>query len=296
MNGRQLSLWDNVALESGLQCLNSMELDAAIEHFNDCLTSRLGNREKLLKFINICSDWKQKMAFSSGTPFSAAKISELISDISRYYFPPEMAGLKSSLLIFISGLVPDVVAELDPESVEMLFDQLLLVEEFDKAGSIIKDYFQKFPEKITLLYLIAQAKWLGDELGEANRIYTMALLSDPVNVPLQRIKNRRLKELIQTRGAAMTPAYGWIDHILPFLPLEKLSELPVTEETHALQSYRLLQESQRALNRRDMTACINYRKQLKSLAPELYEAYFNLLKFKKTGFAIVRDPMSAQEQ
>ena len=78
----------------------------------------------------------------------------------------------------------------------------------------------------------------------------------------------------------MAPAYGWLRNIVPFVSLPAAINICDEEHQKALDIFRLLQQAERSLNSNDMKSYINYRKQLKTIAPALYNEYFKRLSQK----------------
>ncbi len=287
MTTQQLSLWDNEALETGYRCLAALELEEAIRQFNKALQAGIGEMESVKKLIGTCKYWQARIQHSpraqahiGATADLSQRIAELLADYIHYSFNPQTARFKKALLGHIVDLLHNE-ADMDLKDMETAFDLLLSIDDFQKAEDLVSHSISQHPEKRLLLYLLAQAQWLNGNRSDANINYAQLLLRHPDKTLVNRIENRKLKELIHSYGPAMSPAYGWLRNVLSFIPID--DEIPACDEEHAkaIKSYRLLQEANISLNNNDMKSCINYRKQLKALVPALYDEYFNWLKERK---------------
>lgn len=278
---QQLSLWDNEALETGYRCLAALELEEAIRQFNNALQSGIGEQELIQKSIAACNYWQPRLQLSSGaevhdgaTASLSQHIAEMLADYIRYPFNRQMDRFKKNLLGHIVDLLYNE-ADMDLKDMETAFDLLLGIGDFQKAEDLISQCIKQHPENHSLLYFLAQAQWRNGNRSEANSNFAWLLLYHPDITLVSRIENSRLKELIHSYGPAMTPAYGWLRNVLPFVPLA--DEILACNEEHqkAIESYRLLQEANKALQNNDRNSSIKFRRQLKELVPEFFEEYLN---------------------
>ncbi|MBR9999530.1 MAG: hypothetical protein KFF73_11190 [Cyclobacteriaceae bacterium] len=292
MQGRQLSMWDNISLESGFRCLMAMDLDNAIQYFRNSLEKGSGDQKIIKLLIEVCQYWKNRIQSVHQTELSSESVEELLEDYNRFHFTPEMAGLEKALLMYIAEMVLKVQG-ICFGSIENAFDFLIRKKEYGTAEKIISQYMDGHPEERYSLYLLAQVQWMQLNHNEANISYARAFICCPGKTPLARIENKKLNDLILAYGNFLAPAYGWIKNILPFVQIPELIVTENAEHASALESYRLLQEAHRALKKNDMTSCINYRKQLKLHAPELYDEYFDLLKQRKSVNPFLMNPLSS---
>lgn len=285
MDYHEPSLWDNIALEMGCSSLGELMFDEALNQFNKALQFPLEKRDFILANIAACEYWQSRIKFpkdllSLNLQDRQQYMSDFLKDYLSYPFVPGMTEFKKSLLAHLADHIKDAPG-IDFNSIESIFDLLLGLGDFLKAKNFILGIYQNTPGNYSLLYLVAQAQWFSGSKGEANKSYGLALLYHPSTELAARIENSQLKQLVVSHGAAISPAFAWIQGILPKLPLE--NEIPILGKEHlrAVESYKLLQQAQFALKNQDWASCIDNRKQLKEKSLTLYEAYFEVLKSKK---------------
>jgi len=283
----QPSLWDNVALETGYRCLIALKLDEAIRQFNAAMGSATGDRESIHIGLATCQFWQNRIqqleepVTPLGNTVSRSRyMTVLLEDFSHYPFTPGIRKFKKALLNYLADRIIREV-DTDVKNMETAFDLLLGIDDFRKAENLVSQYKRQFPENHGFLYLLAQVQWLGGNKTEARNNYARALLYHPDQFSARRIESGPLKKLIESYGPAMAPAYGWLRDILPSIPLAGIIKTPDMEHDHAIQSYRLMHQADESLKNNDMKSSIYFRKQLKELAPDLYEEYFNLLKQRR---------------
>ncbi len=274
---QQLSFWDNEALERGYRSLAALKMDEALVQFNKALRAGIGEMDSVQKLIEACKYWKPFLIPAIEDTNVSQHIKLLQDNYLDYSFIPQMATFKKSLLLFIVDLLQNE-NNIDINDAEAAFDLLLEMRDFEKAEALASYGISQHLENRQWLYLLAQAQWLCGKRSEANYNYVILLRCYPNEVPVGRIENTKLKELIHSYGPAMAPAYGWLRNIVPFVPLPDAFKVCDEEHQKALESYRLLQQAERSLNNNDMKSCINYRKQLKLISPGLYDEYFRRLR------------------
>ncbi len=236
-----------------------------------------GNLEDIQKIIEACHYWRTRIQYPAVSRSPQETITILISDFIGYSFASEMAGFKKALVRHIAGCMLNET-DIGFNDIETVFDLLLDIQDYQIAENLVTQHINRHPMNKISLYLQAQVLWLIGNYSEANIAYARALLCCPGRLPEKRIVNNKLNDLIRSCGPAMAPAFGWVRGVLPFVP--QTDEIKACDEEHlrALESYRLLQKAYHALNNEDLKSCVNYRKQLKTHSPVLYDEYFNLLK------------------
>lgn len=274
----QLSLWDNAALESGYRSMSHLELDEAVRNLNEALLSAFCDQETTRNSLAACNFWQPRI--KKIKEIEALAITNLLSDYSRFSFTRLMTGLKKALLSYLVECL-SYEPNMNVSDMETAFDLLMNIDDFQVAENMVSKYINRYPENYSLLYFLAQAQWRNGNKAAATKNYTSALLYYPEKLFLPRIENNKLQELIHSYGLEKAPAYGWIMSVLPFVHI--INNIEKRDETHAqaISSYRLLQEAHKSAENNDIVSGINYRKQLKTENPELYQAYFNLLKERK---------------
>lgn len=277
MISRQLTLWDNEALETGSRYLTELKFEAAKLKFNEALLAGIGERSFVEDLIEACDYWQVQTGYlpqPHDAVGSLENIDSLLTAFDRYPFTPQMNLFKRALLTHIVSLLK-IETKAGIEYIERAFDLLIEIGELENAEALVLFFLNQQSENNLLLYYLAQVQWLSGDRGEANMNYVWLLLHDPTQVAFGRIENKRLQHLIQTHGAAMAPAFGWLQDVVTIISLTD-ENIKIYDDEHrkAIECYRLLLEANHAMKNKEMKLSVSLRKQLKSLNPELYAEYF----------------------
>lgn len=262
-------------MENGLRFLAALQFTNASSQLNEALQLP-GDKKVISQAIDACKFWQPLIPTTpSVTPIHPIKI--LLSKFASYHFIPQLAGLKKALITFIANSLCEE-KQIDIENTISAFDLLLACKNFQVAEKLMTVALKQFPDKHDLLYLLAQGQWKNGHTRGANNNYIKALLYHPDETMVNRIENIRLREIAQANEPYLAPAYAWIQSVLPFVPLA--DDIKYWSEAHrkAVQAYQLLQQSEKSLKNNDLKASIRFRKELKSIDPILYQAYFKRLK------------------
>jgi hypothetical protein len=276
---RQLSFWDNEALEKGYRCLDTLELSEAAIYFKEALVTAISEMD-CQQLITACEYWQPRIEYSSADGGNRQeKISALLADYRHFSFSRQMDHFKKALLTHTVNLFFKQ-AGIDLNNLEVAFDLLIEAGDFQKAEELASFPISQHPDP-QLLYMLAQAQWLDHKRTEANNNYVMLLLCYPQKTILKRIENKKLCELVVEYGAAFAPVYGWLRNVVPyFLPPEKV-EIYDDDHRKALECYCLIRDANKALGKNDTNSSTLYRKKLKLLMPSLFHEYFNWLQRNK---------------
>lgn len=281
MPARQLTFWDNEALELGYHFLNDLQFQKAISHFNEALFNKIAERDSIQQLITVCEYWHPRIQYVSVDDSNRTeKINALIGDYSHYVFSRQIDNFKNALLQYIVSLLikePDM----DLNDTETVFDLLVKSSEFQKAEELVSCSIVQHPGNPQLMYLLAQAQWFSNNRNEANNNYGLLLLCHPGKTELNRIENKKLTELILTYGSAFAPIYGWLRNVMNYVPLPEKIEIYDEEHRKALAIYRLFYNANKALESNNIKETIRYRKEIKTLMPAIYTEYFNWLEYQK---------------
>lgn len=283
MSVRQLSIWDNVALEQGYHLLFNLKFEEATIKFQEALLNTR-DQEILQKAIEASLFWQTKLPLSNYQQEEIINITDLLTDYAHYPFSIQMRPLRKSILSYIVSLIGKR-PELNIEEAEDAFDLLLELGTFQEAETLISIAINRNPEKYYLFYYLAQAQWLQQKKSTANSNYTKAMLLFPDNRFVNRIENDKITNLIQHYGLSNTPAHGWVKGNLPMINASIKSDDNIKflspQHQKAKEAYQFLIATEMSLKDNDIKLSIQYRKKLKNLDPDLYEAYFELLKKRK---------------
>lgn len=270
MSVRQPSLWDNIPLEEGYRCMYALQLDEAIEYFNEASQSKLGDPQTIQNAIITCRFWKGKL---ENVAISPASIAEILKDFSEYHFTRLITEFKKTLLRYITNLLKDV-ENFNLANVEFTFDLLLKTGDFQNAEELILEYLERCPEKYHLLYLLAQAQWCKKNKTEARINYAKALLYFPDKKYFARIVPDDLKKIIDYSGPEMAPSYGWLRDVLPIISITDDIKFKDEKHAQAIKTYHLMAQAIEHEKSNDLNQKTHSRKELKKQDPELFKEYF----------------------
>lgn len=283
MSVRQLSLWENVALENGYRRLATLSFKEAISQFNEALKG-LGEKATIQKAIETAQFWQGRIQPSKS--LSSDGIKNLLNEFIAYPFLPQLKKFKEALLIYIADLILKEESR-NLEIVKTAFDQLVLLKVFQKAEDLILYALKHHSENYELLYFLAQAQWLKGIQAEADGNYLRALLYYPEVNYFDRIENKRLKLLSENYTPELIPALAWIEGILGFISLREYIK-PLNElHEKGIKLYCLLQKAEEASKNNDIKSGAHYRGKIQKLNGELYQKYFDLLQQRKGIFSVV---------
>jgi tetratricopeptide (TPR) repeat protein len=284
MSVRQLSLWENVALENGYRRLAILNFEEAISQFNEALKGP-GEKTTIQKTIETAQFWQGRIKPSTKS-LSSDGIKNLLKEFTAYPFLPQLSRFKEVLLIYITDLIYKEGCK-DLHLVKTTFDQLILLKVFQKAEDLILYALEHHPKKHELLYFLAQVQWLKGIQAEANGNYLRALLYYPDVNYFDRIENKQLKALTEIHTPGMVPSFAWVEGILSFITLK--DEIKPFNELHekGIKCYSLLQKAEETFKKDDIKSSVQCRGELKSIAPDLYQKYFDLLQQRKGIFIAV---------
>ncbi len=275
----QPSLWDNVALENGYRLLSDLRLKEAIDEFNLAMKSPIGEEESIASALETCRYWQERLLdpLIPGSDKSSLKPNNpstrgILDSFTAYPFDSKMKGFKNNLLGYITDLF-QVQCAWDPNQFETLFDLLLKLEMYPKAESFASHYVEQMPKDIGLLYFLGQAQCLNRNHSQACRNYGRAMLFHPDRNLEHRIVHEGLSSLVQAHGLEKAAVYGRLYDILPYLSLTDGPKIWDERHGHAIQCYELVQKLSDTQYNNEHKANIQYRKQLKEIAPDIFEVY-----------------------
>ena len=269
MVSKQISLWDNEALETGYHCMAQLKFENAIAHFKEALETRFCDQKTTGEAITFCEYWKPLVK----QELNIASVNHFLSQYRQYPFTPLMTSTRKALLCFVARHLTEETV-IDMTIMESVFDLLLSLKDYRGATDFLSELTKSHPENHPLLYYLAQAQWLDGNKSAANDHYLAALLYHPEKTFKSRIKNGHLVKIIDSYGMENTPAYGWILGRVPFVHIK--NDIKERDETHAraIRCYRLLKLTQNAAEQNDRASRIQFSKQLKEEDPEMYQLFF----------------------
>src|SRR5690606_20397719 len=206
----------------------------------------------------------------------ARSLQEILEDYRAYPFDSRMTGFKKNLLGRLTDHFQDK-GPLDLKTFETLFDLLLGLNMYPGAMDLASHAVHQGPQEYFLHYFLAQAQWLNKDQSEAKRNYAMALLYFPDGTMQKRIVHGQLGKLVEDHGIAMGAAFGRLYEILPPIPIKDGIRFRDQEHQNATECYQLLEGLSKTMLDGDQRANVQFRKQLKERAPDLFDAYMRRL-------------------
>jgi hypothetical protein len=283
----QLPLFNREAmiLAEGYRCLAAFKIREAEQYFNDVIDRKgsdtdSAEQEEARRALETCEDWQPLVLQNiHGKPSFSVHSSEIYKKFSDYDFA-NVSGIRqfqNALLRAITNRMLETGHfNIDKEN-KTSADLLMELGRHKKAEEVVMLQMERDPADNHLCYCLAEIQWKNNKRGEAKKNYARGLLYDPCRLPYDRLVYKKLSELIDAEGPEMAPAFGWVRGILPLVYLRNDVESCSNRHSHAVDCYRLLWAADKALQKRNLDSCIEYRKQLKAKAPTLYDEYFSLL-------------------
>jgi len=276
---KQLNLftWQSERIEKGWKTLASFQFIDSIQIFNEVIKQD-------------CFDLEAKHGIEAAEYFSQTfiycetiekdkAIKYLYSAIYSFCFKKSWGPQ-----FLLEKLLAKVISE--AELIKLFYieeitiaDIYIKIKQLEKAKVALINQLKTNSTNTILLIKLANTQWELSELKEANYYYLKALLLEPNKVIAEIIKNKKIVTLINKYGTEMAPAWGWIYGVFPLIDIESYTE--IISKNKGCHAYNLLFLSENTDRKSNLTLIVNLRKQIKLEFPELYEAYFDLLKNRK---------------
>ena len=283
----QLPLFNREAmiLAEGYRCLAGFKISEAVQYFHDVL-DRMGSepdsfeQEEARRALETCKDWQPLVLQNNhGKPDFLVHSDEIYKKFSDYDFA-NFSGIRQFQNALHRAITKRMLETghfyIDKEN-KTCADLLMELGRHKEAEELVLLQMEREPEDNHLYYCLAEIQWKSNKQGEAKKNYARGLLYDPCRLPDSRMVYKKLSDLIDAEGPEMAPAFGWVRGILPLVYLRNDLESCSNTHRHAMDCYRLLWSADKALQKRNMDVCFEYRKELKAKAPSLYDEYFSLL-------------------
>jgi hypothetical protein len=285
---KQLQLFnrETMIMANGYHCLAAFRFIEAEQYFNNVLESLgpetdSGEYKDARRALETCNDWRPLvMQSNDGESLIQLRNGELYKTFRDYDFA-NISGIRqfqNALLQAIANRMLETGQFYTGKENETSADLLMELGRQKKAEELVQFQMEQHPGDYHLFYCLAQIQWNNHKPGEAKKNYVRGLLYDPCRLPFGRLVYKKLSDLIDTVGPEMAPAFGWVRGILPLVYLQNDVNSCSNAHNHAVDCYRLLWAADKALQKRNMDSCVEYRKELKAKAPSLYNEYFSLLK------------------
>ncbi|MGF1669442.1 MAG: hypothetical protein ACFCU6_03265 [Balneolaceae bacterium] len=279
MDHAQLNIfsWQNETLAKGYNKLAAFSFDEAEVIFTEIKMRYMSTDTEVDEALILVNYWR--IFFEQIEDKSVEhQIRFLHEEVSRFRFSKTwgMELLRAALIRHVIGLMRQRGEFFITEQVA-LSDLYSEVNSIKMAEQVLTRQLSLDERDNNLRFRLAHIMWHNGLKGEAKKHYALGLIYNPVLVPRRYLSCSEISELINRHGPEMTPAYGWVDGIIPLL--HSPEDIPAMNDAHrkALACYRLLTKAERASKNRNIDGCVEYRKELKKSHPGFYEAYFTLL-------------------
>jgi len=277
----QLNLfsWQSEQLAEGWKLLADFNFDKAESNFQ-MVHQQHNDDEEAVFGLNLCSAWE--LTFENCSLKSDSdKASVLFTEWNNSSFPmawgPQL--LRKSLLHKIINLaIENKVFQIN-DSIT-LADLYLIDEKPELAELALQDFITNHHKTTSLQINLANIQWNLGKRKEAGQNYMEALITNPDEIEVKNIKNDTLATIIHKFGADMAPAWGWIFGQLPLMKFNKFKE-PEKITRKGFYTYYILFTAEMLAHQKKYNETIAWRKQLKECNPDLWCAYFDLLKRRK---------------
>lgn len=241
----QISIWDNEPLEEGYRQLSVLNFQEADRNFQEAEKGYVQDTDELQRAIAASRFWQSQMA---GLPpasdgfLLADRFEALLLAFQQYPFTATLKSFKNALLHYIVKLLYQA-DDWKEYHLFTLFDLLLELREYSRAEELIQRGMALFPENLSLLCLHSQVLWHSRNIEQSKRINIQLLLHHPTAVLINRIEDSSLLTIMEKHGIYLTPVYGWLYKVAPYVPLS--DNIIVQNEEHriALECYRLIHQS-----------------------------------------------------
>ena len=268
----QLSLfqWDILAVGDGYDSLADLNFNDARNHFSRVLKVLPDHPEagRGMRDLNV---WEGVLHDMEGLESDSA-LSFFWNKIVNFPFrnSENCRTFRLSLIKRLLALMDNSATLYIPPDLCLGYLYLQLAD-YVTAETHLRVLVGSLPGNGRLYGYLADALWMQGRLEIADAAYAKVLLLDPHNVSVAAMCNRRLADIIQERGAALTPIYGFLEGVLPLVEQETEA---VTLEARAYEFLRQAEQAKRLANHDEMVAA---RRSLKKLAPQVLKDYLDQL-------------------
>lgn len=272
----QISIWDNQPLEEGYKQLSVLNFQKADKHFHEAAQGYIADPDGLERAISASRFWQSQMVGfnpSSEGIVLAEHLGSLLLAFEQYPFTSALKNFRKALLHYIVSLCYHT-DDWNENQLFTAFDLLLEQKEYSRAEDLIQRGRTLFPDNFSLPCLESQVLWRNRKIEPAQRLNMWLFLHHPAAVLINRIEDPSFLTLMDKHGIYMTPAYVRLYRSELYVPLSDDVKIQNEEHHIALECYRLIHLSDQALRQHNTQESARYRKRLKKLAPELYQAYF----------------------
>ncbi len=271
----QLNLfeWDLIAIGSGYQALAELNFVEAERCFLSVL-KQMPNHPQAGVGLRELRFWRKRTLDAMALAAEPAAIL-LWQEIrgNSFHINRHHGNLRRRLLEYLHDLLVDHPRFFHPPDLCLGHLQFLLGK-LSLAESNLRSLTVEQPGCARLHFLLAETLYHQGREQLAGSAYAQALLLDPEDISTMNISHLELSICIEEFGASLTPVYGFFRGLLPLaVPPEHIA----SEEARCCLLLRTIELARR---NNDYQVMIDGRRELKSMAPEIFQDYLNWLEGK----------------
>ena len=267
----QLDLFglDRIKLGEGYAALSRLDLDRAASIFNGLIQGNPDFDDARQGFV-MAAAWSD-ILWESETRGPQAAVAFLWEKIQSSSFGRWGGGLRAALIRKLIGLIGDDARFYVPPVLCLGFLWFEL-SDFERAEDAYRRLLDKQPNDARLVCRLGNSLFLQGRRSEARRWYAQALLASPHDVAPDELEDAILRSVIKESGVCMAPVYGWLRDALPLVDNVD-TQSKDEEHAKALRIYRAVLLAEAARKKREHRDMVEKRRNLKEIAPEVFEEY-----------------------
>lgn len=152
---------------------------------------------------------------------------------------------------------------------------------YPAAEKLLTAFTERHKDNAEQLARLADVQHEQGKFSEANHNYMLALLTDPRQISLGKIRNRKIADIIRHYGPDLAAAWLWLygDNVPLNLCTHFLYSSDERQKKAATACY-LIMMAEKARGENNSDQRVEFRKKLHDAEPLIYQAYFN---FCNTG-------------
>jgi tetratricopeptide (TPR) repeat protein len=147
---------------------------------------------------------------------------------------------------------------------------------YPAAEKILTDFIEENKNNAAQLARLADMQFEQSKFADANHNYMLALLTDPEQVSVKTIRNKKIADIIRHYGPEMAAAWVWLfgENVPLGISIQFIYSTDAKQKKAATACYLIMMaEKARLENNSDQR--VEFRKKLHDAEPLIYQAYFN---------------------
>jgi tetratricopeptide (TPR) repeat protein len=267
----QLDLFgiDRIKLGEGYAALKQLDLDRAASIFNELILENHDFSDANQGYA-MAVEWSDTL-WDVETRIHQESATVLWHKIQTYPFGQWGGELRTALIRKTIALIDgDATFYIPPDlCLGYLFLELA---DYERAEGAYRQLLEKQPNDTKLICRLVNSIFLQKRQSEARHYYAKALLAFPLEAHPNSLEDTEVKDIIKECGVLLAPVYGWLRGVLPLVDIDDIRAMD-EEHAKALIIYRSVYLAESARKKRDHQDMVVKRRDLKQLAPEVFEEY-----------------------